>query len=152
MKHVSSHNTSTQAMIVAKVVDQQGLTFASQVTKHSREIQAGLKLNSYDTASLTAGMGITDSSAIKMRTAMNKKKGWNMLASHRQVKRTRLSELPFGKEAWDFQQLMLSSPREARAFHELRRYHTRPLRLNWGPKNVHFRKTQLWDPNINVRI
>ena len=22
------------------------------------------------------------------------------------------------------------------AFHELRRYHTRPLRLNWGPENV----------------
>ena len=32
----------------------------------------------------------------------------------------------------------LSSPRGARAFHELRRYHTRPLRLNWGPENVHF--------------
>merc|ERR1712127_960450 len=46
----------------------------------------------------------------------------------------------------------LSSTREARAFHELRRYHTRPLRLNWGPKNVHFRKTQFWDPNINDRI
>ena len=27
----------------------------------------------------------------------------------------------------------LSSPREAQAFHELRRFHTRPLRLNWGP-------------------
>ena len=49
-------------------------------------------------------------------------------------------------------QVFLSSPREARAFHELRRYHTRPLRLNWGPENVHFRKTQFWDPNINVRI
>ena len=46
----------------------------------------------------------------------------------------------------------LSSPRGARAFHELRRYHTRPLRLNWGPENVHFGKTQFWDPNINVRI
>merc|ERR1712127_1057863 len=46
----------------------------------------------------------------------------------------------------------LLSPREARAFHELRRYHTRSLRLNWGPENVHFRKTQFWDPNINVKI
>ena len=36
---------------------------------------------------------------------------------------------------------ILSSPREARAFHELRRYHTRPLQLNWGPEKVHFRKT-----------
>ena len=43
----------------------------------------------------------------------------------------------------------LSSPRKARAFHELRYM---PLRLNWGPENVHFRKTQFWDPNINVRI
>ena len=29
---------------------------------------------------------------------------------------------------------------------------TRPLRLNWGPEIVHFGKTHLWDPNINVRI
>ena len=46
----------------------------------------------------------------------------------------------------------LSSPREARACHELRRYHTRPLRLNWGPENVHIGKTQFRDPNINARI
>ena len=26
--------------------------------------------------------------------------------------------------------------------HELRRYDTRPLRLNWGPGNVHFGKTR----------
>ena len=38
------------------------------------------------------------------------------------------------------------------AFHELRRYHTRPLRLNWGPGNVHFGKRHFWDLNINVRI
>ena len=41
--------------------------------------------------------------------------------------------------------------RGAWAFHELRIYHTRPLRLNWGPKKLHFDKTQFWDPNINVR-
>ena len=34
------------------------------------------------------------------------------------------------------------------SYHELRRYHTRPLRLNWGPKNVHFGKTHFGDPNI----
>ena len=48
--------------------------------------------------------------------------------------------------------ISLSSPRGARNFHELRRYHTRPLRLNWGPENVHFGKTHFWDPNINLRI
>ena len=58
--------------------------------------------------------------------------------------------------------IFLSSPREAqapagrprgaRAFHELRRYHTRPLRLNWGPENVHFGKRHFWDLNINVNI
>ena len=37
-------------------------------------------------------------------------------------------------------------------FIKLRRYHTRPLRLNWGPENVHFEKTHFWDLNINVRI
>ena len=46
----------------------------------------------------------------------------------------------------------LSSPRFARAFHELRRYHTTPLRLHWGPENVPFRKRHFWDPNINVKI
>ena len=43
-------------------------------------------------------------------------------------------------------------PRGLLAFHELRRYHTRPLRLNWGPENVHLGKTHFWDSNINVRI
>ena len=37
-------------------------------------------------------------------------------------------------------------------FHELRRYHTRPLRLNWGPENVHFGETHFRDPNISVKI
>ena len=46
---------------------------------------------------------------------------------------------------------VLSSPREARAFHELRRYHTRPLQLNWRPENVHFVKRHFWDLNINIR-
>ena len=48
--------------------------------------------------------------------------------------------------------MSLSSPRGAWAFDEIRRYHTRPLRLNWGPENVHFGKTQFWDPNIHARF
>ena len=47
---------------------------------------------------------------------------------------------------------ILSRPHGAWAFHELRRYHNRPLRLNWGPENVHFGKRHFWDLNINVRI
>ena len=39
-----------------------------------------------------------------------------------------------------------------RLFTKLRRYHTRPLRLNRGPGNVHFGKTHFRDPNINARI
>ena len=46
---------------------------------------------------------------------------------------------------------LLSSPRGAWAFDELRRYHTRPLRLNWGPENVHFGKTLFRDLNIDAR-
>ena len=38
----------------------------------------------------------------------------------------------------------------ARAFDELRRYHARPLRLNWGPKNVHFVKTHFRKPDIDA--
>ena len=47
---------------------------------------------------------------------------------------------------------ILSSPRGPWAFDELRRYHTRPLRLNWGPKNVHFGKTHFRDPDIDARV
>ena len=57
--------------------------------------------------------------------------------------------LGFGWRCW---QMSLSSPRGARAFHELRRYHTRPSRFNWGPKNVHFGKTHFRDPNSNAEI
>ena len=39
---------------------------------------------------------------------------------------------------------MLSSPSGVWGFDELRKYHTRPLRLNWGPKNVHFGNTHFW--------
>ena len=46
---------------------------------------------------------------------------------------------------------ILSSPRGAWAFDELRGYHTRPLQLDWGPENVHFGKTHFRDPNIDAR-
>ena len=39
---------------------------------------------------------------------------------------------------WMLDFYFLSSTREARAFHKLRRYYTRPLRLDWGPKNGRF--------------
>ena len=39
-----------------------------------------------------------------------------------------------------------------KAFHKVSRYNTRPLRLNWGPENVHFGKKHFRDPNINARI
>ena len=56
--------------------------------------------------------------------------------------------------------MILSNPREARApagragraraFDELRRYHTRSLRLNWGPENVHFGKMHFPDQNFDA--
>ena len=49
--------------------------------------------------------------------------------------------------------ILLHSPYQARkAFDELRRYHTRPIRLNWAPENVHFGKTYFKDPNIDAWI
>ena len=44
------------------------------------------------------------------------------------------------------------SPCRAWAFDELGRYHTRPLQLNWGPKNVYFVKTDFRDPYIDARV
>ena len=48
--------------------------------------------------------------------------------------------------------LYLSSPRGAWAFHELRRFHTRPLQLNWVPKNVHFGKTPFFGPFLGTVV
>ena len=112
LNHVTAHDKEAQAMLIAKVVDQHGSGFAAEVTKNSREIQGGLKLSAFETASVTAGMGIPDNAAIKLRTAMNKAKGWNMLASHKKVKEVRETKLPFGKDAWDFQEHMLYRNRE----------------------------------------
>ena len=91
-------------MLIAKMVDQNGPEFASEVTRNSIEIQGGLKMSPFETASVTAGMGIPDNAAIKLRTAMNKTKGWNMLASHKKVKQIRETKLPFEKDAWEFQE------------------------------------------------
>ena len=103
LEHVSAHDKETQAVLVAKVVDQNGPEFAKDVLKNSKEIQNDLKMTPFETASMQAGLGIPDNGGIKMRTAMNKAKGWNMLASHKKVKAIREETLPFGKEAWDFQ-------------------------------------------------
>ena len=41
---------------------------------------------------------------------------------------------------------------EARAFNELRIYHTNPSRFNWGLENVQFRKTHFKDLEIVGKI
>ena len=56
---------------------------------------------------MTAAMGIPDNAAVKMRSAMNNSKGWNMLASHKKVLSVRQTHLPFGKGSWSFQKHML---------------------------------------------
>ena len=103
LEHVSAHDKGTQAIIVAKVVDQNGTDFANEVTKNSREIQNDLKMTPFETASMLAGAGLPDNGGIKLRTAMNKTKGWNVLASHKKVLMVRQNVLPFGKDAWKFE-------------------------------------------------
>ena len=78
LEHVSAHDKETQAIIVAKVVDQNGKDFANEVTKNSREIQNDLKMTPFETASMLAGAGLPDNGGIKLRTAMNKRDGWNV--------------------------------------------------------------------------
>ena len=56
----------------------------------------------FETASVTAGMRIPDNAANKLRTAMNKTKGWNMPASNNKLKELRKNKLPLGKDAWSF--------------------------------------------------
>ena len=48
--------------------------------------------------------------------------------------------------------MVTGRPRRAWSFDELRRYHIRPSRFNWGPENVHFGKTHFRDLNINGRV
>ena len=86
-------------------------------------------------------------------------RAWKRMWIIRRLKAARATELELLKVPLYAQfceltalHLGLSSPRGAWAFHELRRYDTRPLQLNWGPENVYFRKTRFWDPNINVMI
>ena len=101
--HVSAHDKETQAVLVAKLVDQNGPEFAKEVLKNSKEIQNDLKMTPFETASMQAGAGMPDNGGKAIRTAMNKAKGWNMLASHNKVKAIRKETLPFGKESWEFQ-------------------------------------------------
>ena len=76
LNHVTAYDKEAHAMLIAmaKVVDQHGSKFAAEVTKNSKEIQGGLKMSDLVTASVTAGMGIPDNAAIRLRTAMNKAK------------------------------------------------------------------------------
>ena len=71
-------------------------------------------MSAFETASMTAGLGIPDNAANKIRSAMNKTKGWNILASKEKVKKVRRTELPFGKGAWNFQKLMLYRNKEGK--------------------------------------
>ena len=64
LEHVSAHDKETQAIIVAKVVDQNGKDFANEVTKNSREIQNDLKMTPFETASMLAGAGLPDNGGI----------------------------------------------------------------------------------------
>ena len=45
LNHVTAHNKETQAMLIAKMVDQNGPEFATEVTRNSLEIQGGLKMS-----------------------------------------------------------------------------------------------------------
>ena len=60
-------------------------------------------MSAFETASMTAGLGIPDNAANKIRSAMNKTKGWNVLASKEKVNKVRRTVLPFGKVACNFQ-------------------------------------------------
>ena len=62
--------------------------------KKTKEIQGGLKMSAFETASMTAGLGIPDNAANKIRSAMNKTKGWNIFARKEKVKKVKRTELP----------------------------------------------------------
>ena len=49
-----------------------------QQKSQKNKIQGGLKMSAFETASMTAGLGIPDNAANKIRSAMNKTKGCNI--------------------------------------------------------------------------
>ena len=51
-------------------------------------------MSAFETASLTVGLGIPDNAANKIRSAMNKTKGWNIFARKEKVKKVKRTELP----------------------------------------------------------
>ena len=69
---------------------------------------------------------------------------------HLKVSKSFLCESWMNSHQHRKKQVYLSSRCEARAFNELRRYHTRHSWFNWGPKNVHFGKTHFKDLNIDA--
>ena len=69
---------------------------------------------------------------------------WNVLALFFPVFHFPKHKICFQRLRWDIWP-SLSSPREARAFKELKRYHTRPNRFNGSPKKVYFGKTYFRD-------
>ena len=113
LRHVTANDKESQAVLIANMVDQQGPGFAAEVKKNKKKT-GRLKMSAFETASMTAGLGIPDNAAIKIRSAMNKNKGWNILASKEKVKKVRRTELPFGKGVWNFQKLMLYRNKEGK--------------------------------------
>ena len=53
---------------------------------------------------------------------------------------------------WGVSDIFFIKPAQSAGFSRIKKIPYQPLRLNWGPENVHFGKKHLRDPNINARI
>ena len=97
LDHVSGNDQDTQASLISKVIDKKGPDFAEKVTKSSKELQGNKKYSGEETAAIIAGTGVPDNVLTKLRTASNKKFGYNPYASHKKVTAARENILPISR-------------------------------------------------------
>ena len=58
LRHVTANDKESQAVLIAKMVDQQGPGFAAEVTKKIKRNPGGTIISTFETASKTAGLGM----------------------------------------------------------------------------------------------
>ena len=100
LNHLAEKDFHTKVGILSKLIDKEGENFAASLLRNSNAIQNHLKLSPEDTAALIAATGGNDNVFTKIRTASNKKLGFNNFSSHRKVKLVRSQKLPIDRDDW----------------------------------------------------
>ena len=94
LDHMSGKDENTQASLISKVIDQKGPSFANKVTRNSKQLQDHQKFDPEETAAIISGGNFPDRALARIRTAENKKFGYNHFSSAKKVAAAREKILP----------------------------------------------------------